>query len=451
MKSRATLWLGAGCALVLAAASLHWMPHRRTTAGAELPVPIATPPGITLQMRTVTGRSPRAVGGQVLFADAKGMTLYVYDKDLRNGGSSCGGDCIVAWPPAIAPPNATRDGDWSLLSRVDGTRQRAYRGAPLYRFARDKVVGVADGDGADGGAWHAAAFQPGAGMAVPDAVQVAEIANAGGAGLADSLGMTLYAYRDDAGHPELPCAGGFDCGRPWIPLEAPQIANPVGDFSVIARDTGITQWTYRGRPLYRFDGDQRPGEANGIGVDARFQVALIVRYFMPADATIRRHAELGDILTTASGATLYERDLGATDESLGFRENHGWPALGRSFGTATCDENCAKSWPPFTAPADALPRGYWDIAIRPDGTRQWMYKGYALYTRAAEAPAQVSGNQLYDLGAVTEEEPAASLASDGRHTAPGAGATARAPAFVPAGGDVAGIGVRAMFWHAVVP
>lgn len=441
MKSRAALWLGAGCAALVAAASIHWLPHRRRAVDAELPVPIATPRGITLQVRTVTGRSPRAVGGQVLFAGANGMTLYVYDKDLRNGSSACSGACTAAWPPAVAPPDATRDGDWSLLTRADGTRQWVYRGAPLYRFARDKAVGEADGDGADGGAWHVAAFQPGTGMALPDAVQVAEIANAGGAGLVDSLQMTLYAYRGDPGRLESPCVRGVECGGQWIPLEAPQIANPAGDFSVIARNTGITQWTYRGRPLYRFDGDQRPGDANGIGVDARFQVALIVRYFMPKDATIRRYVELGDILTTASGATLYERDLGATDESLTFRENHGWPALGRSFGTATCDEDCAKSWPPFVAPVDALPCGYWDIVIRPDGTRQWMYKGYALYTHAAEKPAQISGNQLYELGTVSEREPGAT----------GAGATAHAPAFVPAGGDVAGIGVPAMFWHAVVP
>jgi hypothetical protein len=110
-----------------------------------------------------------------------------------------------------------------------------------------------------------------------------------------------------------------------------------------------------------------------------------------------------------------------------FRTDHGSPALGRWFGTSTCDETCTKTWPPFGAPSDALPSGYWDIITRANGARQWAYKGFALYTYAPDKPGDVGGNAIYTL-APAEVDP-----ND----------------FI--GGTAAGLGVGAMFWHAVVP
>jgi predicted lipoprotein with Yx(FWY)xxD motif len=444
MKSGARGWTGAACVALLAAGGAHWLPHREKLADENSPAPFATPAGITLQLRRVTGRARRGANPPV-YADANGMTLYFFDQDAALGKSTCSSECAATWPPAVAPKGATADGDWSLAARADGTRQWAYRGAPLYRFVHDEAIGEAKGDGTPG--WRVAVFHPDAGMASPDAIQVREIPDAGGAGLVDFQGTTLYVFDGDAAHSLPSCAGGGDCARHWAPLEAPQIANATGDFSVIAHDDGITQWAYRHRPLYKFDGDERAGDANGIGIDARFRVALIVRYFMPADAMIRRTAELGTILTTQSGATLYERDRPASDEIHIFRESHGPPALGRSFGTATCDERCARGWLPFTAPPDALPRGYWDIARRADGRRQWAYKGYVLYTYASERPGEIRGNGIYDLAQVSDGADALVAGGATPRTSPVAGADP----FVPAGGDVAGIGVGAMFWHAVVP
>jgi predicted lipoprotein with Yx(FWY)xxD motif len=241
--------------------------------------------------------------------------------------------------------------------------------------------------------------------------------------------LPLYAFDGGAAYP---CCGGDDCARLWHPLEAPAIGNAVGNFSVIARDDGMTQWMYRGKPLYTFAADRGPGDVKGSGADSRFRVALVTRYFMPTAATIRRTLELGDILATRSGATLYQRDRVTMEELHQFRTDHGAPALGRWFGTATCDENCTKDWPPFGAPSDALPGGYWDIATRAGGARQWVYKGFALYTHAADKPGDTGGNGIYDLqqidGAETSVDPNGSI----RAAAPGAG-------------------VGAMFWHAVVP
>jgi predicted lipoprotein with Yx(FWY)xxD motif len=423
---RGARWVAALCVLLLAAARFY--PHHETVANAW-PIPLATPPGITLQLRARAERTRVATAAEWVYADARGMSLYTYDKDARRGASACSGECAGAWPAALAPPTATAEGDWSLLELKDGNRQWVHHSAPLYKFRDDKAIGAAAGDGADGGAWHVAAFRPGTGTDLPDGIAVREIADAGGAGLVESSGLTLYAFDGGAAHPN---CDGDDCARLWFPLEAPAIANAVGKFSVIARDDGITQWMYRGKPLYRFAADRKPGDVNGSGADSRFRVALVVRYFMPTDATIRRTLELGDILSTRGGATLYQRDRVTTEELHQFRADHGAPALGRWFGTATCDENCTKTWPPFGAPADALASGYWDIATRAGGARQWVYKGFALYTHAADKPGDTSGNGIYDLQQIDEEHALVDPNGSIRADAPGAG-------------------VGAMFWHAVVP
>src|SRR5579859_422463 len=241
MKSGAALGAGAIGIALLAAAGLHWLPHRERPAAP--PVPLATPPGITLQLRTVAGRARRAANPQPVYADAKGMTLYFFDQDVSPGKSACNGECAAMWPPAMAPAGAAPGGDWSLAARADGSRQWAYRGAPLYRFAHDEAVGQALGDDTPG--WHVAVFHPEAGMALPDAIEVREIPDAGGAGLVDAEGLTLYTFDGGAARSRPSCPDGSDCTRHWVPLEAPQIVHTKGDFSVIARDDGITQWAYR--------------------------------------------------------------------------------------------------------------------------------------------------------------------------------------------------------------
>jgi predicted lipoprotein with Yx(FWY)xxD motif len=73
--------------------------------------------------------------------------------------------------------------------------------------------------------------------------------------------------------------------------------------------------------------------------------------------------------------------------------------VGRDIGVnARCEGECAALWKPFLAPADALPRGYWDVYTRPDGSRQWAYQGFALYTYAGdEKPGDMLGHETYDM------------------------------------------------------
>lgn len=89
--------------------------------------------------------------GKVL-TDAKGMTLYTYDKDTA-GMSNCTGECAEYWPPAKAEAGAKPVGDLTLIKRADGTMQWADGGKPLYTFAKDKAPGDVMGDNMKN-VWH---------------------------------------------------------------------------------------------------------------------------------------------------------------------------------------------------------------------------------------------------------------------------------------------------------
>ncbi|MDE2396891.1 MAG: hypothetical protein KGM91_15765 [Burkholderiales bacterium] len=85
---------------------------------------------------------------------ANGMALYVFDRDAA-GKSACNGPCAANWPPLAAAAYAPASGDWSVVTRDDGSRQWAYKGRPLYFWSRDKKAGERSGDGFNG-VWHLA-------------------------------------------------------------------------------------------------------------------------------------------------------------------------------------------------------------------------------------------------------------------------------------------------------
>jgi predicted lipoprotein with Yx(FWY)xxD motif len=90
--------------------------------------------------------------------DAKGMTLYVFDKDKdMPGKSACNGPCAENWPVLLASDSDKASGDWNVVTRDDGKKMWAYKGRPLYTWKNDKAPGDVDGDGKLNGAWHIAA------------------------------------------------------------------------------------------------------------------------------------------------------------------------------------------------------------------------------------------------------------------------------------------------------
>ncbi|MBP0599477.1 hypothetical protein J8I26_15270 [Herbaspirillum sp. LeCh32-8] len=80
-----------------------------------------------------------------VLVDAKGMTVYTFDKDTANSGKSvCNGPCAKLWPPVA--PMGTPAAPYSTVTRDDGSAQLAYQGKPLYLYEQDKQPGDRAGD-----------------------------------------------------------------------------------------------------------------------------------------------------------------------------------------------------------------------------------------------------------------------------------------------------------------
>lgn len=101
--------------------------------------------------------APALVGdtakGKVL-TDSKGMTLYTFDRDAA-GKSNCNGQCAQNWPPLMAAADAKPSGDWTIVTRDDGSKMWAYKGKPVYLWIKDTRAGDTTGDGVNN-VWHIA-------------------------------------------------------------------------------------------------------------------------------------------------------------------------------------------------------------------------------------------------------------------------------------------------------
>ena len=76
-----------------------------------------------------------------------GKTLYTFTRDTANSGKSvCNAQCATLWPALIAPDAARPMGGYTVITRDDGKKQWAYKGAPLYYYASDAKAGDRTGD-----------------------------------------------------------------------------------------------------------------------------------------------------------------------------------------------------------------------------------------------------------------------------------------------------------------
>src|SRR3954469_4844461 len=77
-----------------------------------------------------------------LLVNAKGLTVYTFDKDVAGSGkSACNGDCAVKWPPVLATAGDAPQGAFTIVTRDDGRRQWAYRAKPVYTWPEDQEPG----------------------------------------------------------------------------------------------------------------------------------------------------------------------------------------------------------------------------------------------------------------------------------------------------------------------
>jgi predicted lipoprotein with Yx(FWY)xxD motif len=79
--------------------------------------------------------------------------------------------------------------------------------------------------------------------------------------LVDSKGMTVYTFdKDTANSGKSACTGG--CAKNWPAVQAGD-AMPAAPYSVVTRDDGTKQLAYKGKPLYTFGKDKKPGDKAG--------------------------------------------------------------------------------------------------------------------------------------------------------------------------------------------
>lgn len=190
-----------------------------------------------------------------IFATADGKALYYYDFDTFTREPSCIDACAAAWPPLIAPAGTTQIGDWNVMKRPDGTMQWAYKGKPAYGFAGDAAAGDMRGDNVQR-RWHLVKFErPLPKLSAPPSVVL--MRNGETILLTDLEGRPLY--RQGAG--DAACDAG--CKRAYVRFAAPQLAQNIGDFTVVTASDGARQWAFKGAPLFRYDGDSDPGKPAG--------------------------------------------------------------------------------------------------------------------------------------------------------------------------------------------
>ncbi|HEV8720806.1 MAG TPA: hypothetical protein VGW77_09225 [Candidatus Binatia bacterium] len=110
--------------------------------------------GLSLLVACATQGSPPTQVNRGALTNTAGMTLYTFDKDPP-GKSACNDKCAVNWPPLMAKAGDTGTGDYTIITRDDGSKQWAYKGKPLYLWSKDQKPGDTTGDGV-GKVWHTA-------------------------------------------------------------------------------------------------------------------------------------------------------------------------------------------------------------------------------------------------------------------------------------------------------
>jgi predicted lipoprotein with Yx(FWY)xxD motif len=194
---------------------------------------------------------------------------------VQDGQPRCVGSCMREHPPLIAARTAVARGDWSLVERDDGTHQWAYKGHPLYRYARDAIQGYPAGT-QTGGVWEhmrvdgqfAAAYRRLARNQVPTSPALRGAApgvkvqsTPRGSVLADYRGMTLYISTAPSAQNAVQAQVTPSYLPRWEPLPAPALASAIGEWTVSNED-GIRQWAYNGKLVYTCDADLKPGDVN---------------------------------------------------------------------------------------------------------------------------------------------------------------------------------------------
>lgn len=244
------------------------------------------------------------------------------------------------------------------------------------------------------------------------ALSVKVVATAKGTVLAGPNGHTLYTYDPDKAQPGT-SACNDECAVDWPPLQRTVTAGrgvDAADLSTVTRADGSTQVSYRGRPVYYYVNDAKPGDITGDGVGGVWHLIAVGGnsggsqsdngsagsgssngggsqtgnggYGTDSTAVVKvswRATAKGKVLVGPNGHTLYTYDPDKAHP-----------------GTSACNGKCAVAWPPLIGKPAVGPNIKPDevsTVTRDDGSKQVTWCDLPLYYFAKDsAPGDVKGD-----------------------------------------------------------
>ena len=140
-------------AVLLAAAACGSTAPQPSASPAAAPGAAATKASSASSRHEVSALKTASTPLGDVVTDGNGMTLYIFTKDSKDKPSTCVDACATSWPPVLAAASAPTAGsgvessEITEIARPDGTKQIAYYGMPLYRYAKDTSPGQTAGEG----------------------------------------------------------------------------------------------------------------------------------------------------------------------------------------------------------------------------------------------------------------------------------------------------------------
>ncbi len=153
--------------------------------------------------------------------------------------------------------------------------QASQSGSPVGINGPTNVTTPAAAD--SGGAYYYDTSGGSTSSPAPGAVAIKVGSTGKGSVLTDAAGLTLYTWDTDTTPGKSGCNGS--CATAWPPVVTTESAAPSaptgasGAFTIITRDDGAKQVAYKGKPLYRFAADTKPGDVTGDGVGGTWHIA----------------------------------------------------------------------------------------------------------------------------------------------------------------------------------
>ncbi|MFT5297254.1 MAG: putative lipoprotein with Yx(FWY)xxD motif [Colwellia sp.] len=242
------------------------------------------------------------------------------------------------------------------------------------------------------------------------ATPTVSVINESGSLIIAESGLSLYTFDNDSIDAST-CIGTPEdtdtCAGKWPPLLAGDGAVATDLMTIITRDTGDTQWAYKGKPLYQWFEDTAQGDINGDGVGGVWHLSRPMPLTSAAingvttyigNKTIASVTDSTGVLEAVrlnkEGFTLYTFDNDPIDDSA-------------------CAGACINAWPPLLADEGSMAMAPLSLITATNGNVQWAYKGKPLYFFANDAAAgDVNGDEAGNVWHTATKKPAIQRTTD---------------------------------------